>query len=164
MALALLAASREQRLEGLIAKRLGSKYAPGKRTRDWIKVKNFNEREMVIGGWLAHRDYTFGILVGDRNGDAIVSGGVVDIGIGPNLIAVLETIEGERELTFWWTSAERRAALSAAAGVRGSLPRWLGGAAPRDAARGARHGRVDRRRRCREMRAAALVSSIGRGG
>jgi len=26
-------------LEGIVAKRLGSRYAPGKRTRDWLKIK-----------------------------------------------------------------------------------------------------------------------------
>ncbi len=93
---ALLAAAREQRLEGLIAKRLGSRYAPGRRTRDWIKIKNFEARPMVIGGWLAHSDGTYGVLVGDRDGDALRFGGVVDIGIGPNLIAVLQTIESPR--------------------------------------------------------------------
>jgi bifunctional non-homologous end joining protein LigD len=93
---ALLEASREQKLEGLIAKRLGSKYTPGRRTRDWIKVKNFERREMVIGGWIAHSDGTYGILVGDRDGDRIVYGGIVDIGIGPSLVAALETIEQKR--------------------------------------------------------------------
>jgi bifunctional non-homologous end joining protein LigD len=93
---ALLAASSEQRLEGLIAKRLGSKYTPGRRTRDWIKIKNFETREMVIGGWLAHSDGTYGVLVGDRRGDALVFGGVVDIGIGPQLVAALEMIEQPR--------------------------------------------------------------------
>ena len=93
---ALLAASREHRLEGLIAKRLGSKYVPGRRTRDWIKVKNFEAREMVIGGWLEHSDGTFGILVGDADGDALVFGGVVDIGIGPALIEALKLIEQPR--------------------------------------------------------------------
>jgi bifunctional non-homologous end joining protein LigD len=73
---ALLAASREQRLEGLVAKRLGSKYKPGRRGLEWIKVKNFERREVVIGGWITHRDGTHGILVGGRDGDAIVFAGV----------------------------------------------------------------------------------------
>jgi bifunctional non-homologous end joining protein LigD len=90
---ALLAAARDQRLEGRIAKRLGSKYTPGRRTRDWIKIKNLESREMVMGGWLAHSDGTYGVLVGDRDGDTLTFGGVVDIGIGPNLIAALQTIE-----------------------------------------------------------------------
>jgi bifunctional non-homologous end joining protein LigD len=49
---ALLEASRRQGLEGIVAKRLGSTYQPGARTRDWIKVKSFGRQEFVIGGWL----------------------------------------------------------------------------------------------------------------
>ncbi|HEX6235198.1 MAG TPA: non-homologous end-joining DNA ligase [Jiangellaceae bacterium] len=45
-------ASREQGLEGIIAKRLDSKYRPGIRSRDWLKVKNVRRQEVVIGGWL----------------------------------------------------------------------------------------------------------------
>ncbi|MDX6428910.1 MAG: bifunctional non-ous end joining protein LigD [Streptosporangiaceae bacterium] len=43
--------TREQRLEGLVAKRLGSPYRPGKRVDYWRKVKNFHTQEVVIGGW-----------------------------------------------------------------------------------------------------------------
>jgi bifunctional non-homologous end joining protein LigD len=49
---ALLQASREQRLEGIVAKRLGSIYQPGARSRDWIKVKTVGRQEFVIGGWV----------------------------------------------------------------------------------------------------------------
>lgn len=48
----LLQATREQGLEGVIAKRLASPYRPGKRTGDWLKVKNVRRQEVVIGGWL----------------------------------------------------------------------------------------------------------------
>jgi bifunctional non-homologous end joining protein LigD len=49
---ALLDASREQGLEGIVAKRLDSRYEPGRRTPAWIKVKHTNRQELVIGGWL----------------------------------------------------------------------------------------------------------------
>ncbi|RIQ11262.1 DNA ligase [Jiangella rhizosphaerae] len=49
---AMLAATKAQRLEGVIAKRLGSRYLPGKRGREWLKVKNVSRQEVVIGGWL----------------------------------------------------------------------------------------------------------------
>jgi bifunctional non-homologous end joining protein LigD len=49
---ALLAASRERGLEGIIAKRLDSPYRPGKRGRDWLKIKNVRGQEVVIGGWV----------------------------------------------------------------------------------------------------------------
>jgi bifunctional non-homologous end joining protein LigD len=105
---ALLAASREQRLEGLVAKRLGSKYKPGRRSPDWIKVKNFDRREVVIGGWIAHRDGTYGVLVGDLEGNVLAFAGVVDIGIGPQLIVALQTIE-QRESPFAPTRLPRLA-------------------------------------------------------
>ncbi|GHJ44708.1 hypothetical protein Cs7R123_20500 [Catellatospora sp. TT07R-123] len=47
----LLAAAREQRLEGVVAKLLDSAYLPGRRSRDWIKVKNVRTQEVVVGGW-----------------------------------------------------------------------------------------------------------------
>ncbi|HZL49237.1 MAG TPA: DNA ligase D [Solirubrobacteraceae bacterium] len=48
----LLAAADEQHLEGVVAKRLDSPYRPGKRGEDWLKIKNINRQELVIGGWL----------------------------------------------------------------------------------------------------------------
>lgn len=49
---ALLAASKEQQLEGIVAKRLDSLYVPGGRGGDWLKIKNVSSQELVIGGWL----------------------------------------------------------------------------------------------------------------
>ncbi len=48
---ALLKATAEQGLEGLMAKRLDSRYEPGKRGGAWLKVKNKASQELVIGGW-----------------------------------------------------------------------------------------------------------------
>jgi bifunctional non-homologous end joining protein LigD len=48
----LLAASAEQKLEGIVLKRLDSRYAPGRRSGAWLKVKNLGRQEFVIGGWL----------------------------------------------------------------------------------------------------------------
>ena len=48
---AVLAASRQQGLEGVLAKRLDSRYYPGKRSDCWLKVKNLRTQEVVIGGW-----------------------------------------------------------------------------------------------------------------
>ena len=48
----LLGASREHGLEGIVMKRLDSRYSSGKRTGAWLKVKNVDRQEFVIGGWL----------------------------------------------------------------------------------------------------------------
>ncbi|WUH97283.1 non-homologous end-joining DNA ligase [Spirillospora sp. NBC_00431] len=47
----LLAFTREQHLEGLLAKRLTSPYRPGRRVDFWRKVKNFMTREVIVCGW-----------------------------------------------------------------------------------------------------------------
>jgi bifunctional non-homologous end joining protein LigD len=49
---ALLAASKERRLEGIIAKRLDCPYEPGRRSGVWLKIKNVSRQELVIGGWI----------------------------------------------------------------------------------------------------------------
>ncbi len=60
--------TEERGLEGLVAKRLDSRYLPGRRSRAWLKVKNIRSQELVIGGWLGgqgRRAGTIGaILVG----------------------------------------------------------------------------------------------------
>lgn len=62
-------------LEGVVAKRLGSTYEVGKRTRSWLKVKLRRRQEMVVGGWLPGEGGRAGrigaLLVGyhDRAGD-----------------------------------------------------------------------------------------------
>ncbi len=49
---ALLAATEKQGLEGIVAKRLDSRYEPGRRGGAWVKVKNVRRQELVIGGWI----------------------------------------------------------------------------------------------------------------
>jgi bifunctional non-homologous end joining protein LigD len=49
---ALLRASADQGLEGVLAKRLDSAYLPGRRSTSWLKVKNVNRQELVVGGWM----------------------------------------------------------------------------------------------------------------
>ncbi len=63
---ALLRAAKERRLEGIMGKRLDSRYLPGKRTRDWLKFKTHGEQEFVIVGYTkgkGRREWSFGSLV-----------------------------------------------------------------------------------------------------
>ena len=79
---ALLAATREQGLEGVVAKRLGSPYAPGRRENSWLKIKNSERQELVIGGWTegkGARSSAFGALelgVHDERGELRYAGRV----------------------------------------------------------------------------------------
>ena len=43
-----LAAAREQHLEGVVAKRRESTYQPGARSRSWLKIKNLRTQEVLL--------------------------------------------------------------------------------------------------------------------
>jgi bifunctional non-homologous end joining protein LigD len=63
---ALFEAVKKEGLEGVFAKRKDSPYLPGKRMRDWIKVKARNRQEFVIAGYTGgqgRRAGRFGSLV-----------------------------------------------------------------------------------------------------
>jgi bifunctional non-homologous end joining protein LigD len=61
---ALLAATAEQGLEGVVAKRLRSAYLPGKRTRTWLKVKHYQRERFLVGGYLPDQEQLRALLVG----------------------------------------------------------------------------------------------------
>lgn len=63
---ALLEQMIDRGMEGVVAKRRGSRYRPGKHGSDWIKIKPKPRQEFVIGGWTAgtgHRSHSFGALL-----------------------------------------------------------------------------------------------------
>jgi bifunctional non-homologous end joining protein LigD len=63
---ALFAAAQQQGLEGVVAKRVDSRYQQGKRTRDWLKLKTRPSQEFVIAGYTkgqGRRAGSFGSLV-----------------------------------------------------------------------------------------------------
>ena len=81
---AMLDASTKAGLEGVMAKRLDSRYEPGRRSGAWLKVKNHNRQELVIGGWLEgegkRRGYPGALLVGYYEKGKFVYAGKVGTG------------------------------------------------------------------------------------
>jgi bifunctional non-homologous end joining protein LigD len=95
---ALLEVSRERGLEGVVAKRLDSRYLLGKRSDAWLKVKNHRSQEVVIGGWLpgkGRRSGTLGaLLAGYFDGGELRYAGKVGTGFSDDdLRLLLERLE-----------------------------------------------------------------------
>src|SRR5260370_30048336 len=71
----ILAATVQNGLEGVVAKRRDSPYRPGRRSPDWLKVKSFRAQEVVVGGWTegrGERDGSLGaLLLGIPNDDGL---------------------------------------------------------------------------------------------
>ena len=90
---ALLQATVERGLEGVMAKRLGSAYSPGKRSPNWRKVKNRRRIEVVIGGYklgTGSRSATFGaLLVGLPSANGLRFAGGVGTGFNEATLGAL---------------------------------------------------------------------------
>jgi bifunctional non-homologous end joining protein LigD len=80
----LLAATRQNGLEGVIAKKLDSSYEPGRRNNCWLKIKNVQKQEVVVGGWMPgegrRADSIGSLVVGYYDGDRLVYAGNVGTG------------------------------------------------------------------------------------
>src|SRR5436309_13936034 len=78
------AATRQSGIEGVLAKKLDSSYEPGKRNNCWLKIKNVQRQEVVIGGWMpgeGRRAQSLGsLVVGYYAGDRLVYAGNVGTG------------------------------------------------------------------------------------
>jgi bifunctional non-homologous end joining protein LigD len=93
---ALLDAAVKQGLEGIVAKRLDSRYTPGARGGAWLKIKRQRSQELVIGGWVpgeGRRENRIGaLLVGHYDGGKLVYAGKVGTGFTEETLRML----GER--------------------------------------------------------------------
>ncbi|HEX2235460.1 MAG TPA: non-homologous end-joining DNA ligase [Actinomycetota bacterium] len=87
---ALLQAVEQWGLEGIVAKRKGCPYRPGRRTRDWLKIKVVHEADVVVGGWSpgeGARASSFGaLLVGAYDGDGLRFVGAVGTGFSQAML------------------------------------------------------------------------------
>ncbi len=98
---AVLQAARDQQLEGVVAKQLGSAYYPGRRFTGWLKVKNLRTQEVVIGGWqpgAGRREGSIGaLLLGLPEGRRLRYAGKVGTGFTQRALAELGELLGPLE-------------------------------------------------------------------
>ncbi|HET8652858.1 MAG TPA: DNA ligase D [Gaiellaceae bacterium] len=81
---ALYQAAKDQAFEGIVSKRRDSKYEPGRRSRNWLKIKTHGRQEFVVAGYTkgqGRRSGRFGSLIlGYWQGDELVYAGNVGTG------------------------------------------------------------------------------------
>lgn len=66
--------SKEKGLEGIMAKKADSKYYPGKRTSDWLKIKHHKTQEAIIAGYTqpsGARKYFGALILAVKNGSKL---------------------------------------------------------------------------------------------
>ncbi|CUR59551.1 DNA ligase D/DNA polymerase [metagenome] len=80
----LLQATEQQGLEGVVSKRLGSRYTFGARSKDWLKFPHRRRTSWVVGGWRPEVGSTGrlgALLVGEPTADGLLYRGRVGSGI-----------------------------------------------------------------------------------
>lgn len=86
-------AARTHGLEGVVAKRLSSRYRPGTRTADWVKIKFRQSGEFVVVGWEADAldasTTLSSLLLGYYDGDVLRFAGKVGSGLSRRHVAAL---------------------------------------------------------------------------
>lgn len=91
-------------VEGVIAKNLFSFYEFGRRSKNWLKSKNWLEMDVVVGGWkwgTGRREGTIGsVLVGIPEGDQLRFCGRVGTGFNDSeldrLLALFQSLKTDR--------------------------------------------------------------------
>ncbi|MGH2653033.1 MAG: non-homologous end-joining DNA ligase [Actinomycetota bacterium] len=85
--------AKELGFEGVVAKQLGSPYLPGRRSKEWRKIKAVNRQDCVILGWTpgtGGRSSTFGaLLLGAYRDGELVWVGQVGTGFTQPVLADL---------------------------------------------------------------------------
>ena len=100
-AAALLDAAREQDLEGIVLNRPASLYHPGRRTREWVKIRNLRAAQVRVGGRLpgtgGRRNMAGSVLMGLPWPGALEFAGTAGSGLSVaelrELTALLEAVE-----------------------------------------------------------------------
>jgi bifunctional non-homologous end joining protein LigD len=91
-------ATRQQGLEGIVSKRLTSRYRPGQRSKDWLKFAHRRRDSYVVGGWRLETDSLDrlgAVLVGEPTPAGLLYRGRVGSGIsGAKAVLLREVLGG----------------------------------------------------------------------
>lgn len=99
---ALFEAATARDLEGIVGKRIGSTYLPGRRSKDWMKIKVVHSMECVIGGWSEGGGLRAGsvgaLLLGIYTEDGLRYIGSVGTGFTDRMLSDLHSRLGAKEV------------------------------------------------------------------
>lgn len=82
----------KKELEGIVAKKKNSKYYFDKRTKDWIKIKNYEDDDFVICGYIEKTSNITSIVIGKYNEKGnLINKGHVTLGVSNNILNIIKS-------------------------------------------------------------------------
>lgn len=97
---ALFEFTSKEGLEGIVAKRKSSIYYPGKRTKDWVKIKNMIDDDFVICGYTQQGNNMVSVLLGQYYNDELVYKGSVAFGVRGDNFKKIKEVKKENTSPF----------------------------------------------------------------
>lgn len=88
--IALYQLADESKLEGVVAKRKGSFYLMGKRSKDWVKFKRMADEDFVVAGYIPKGKHIYSLVIAKYKKDMLVYKGHVTAGVTRETVGVLE--------------------------------------------------------------------------
>ena len=88
-------ATFQQGLEGIVSKRLSSRYRPGQRSKDWLKFAHRRRESYVVGGWRLEtdsKDRLGAVLIGEPGAGGLRYRGRVGSGIAGKKALLLREV------------------------------------------------------------------------
>lgn len=82
----------QHELEGIVAKQRSSKYWPGKRSKEWIKIKRMAEEDYVICGYIKKAGGLSSLVLGQYQGDKLLYKGHVTMGLSRDVLRRIEEL------------------------------------------------------------------------
>ena len=82
-----------QGLEGIVAKRKDSKYYFDKRTKDWIKIKNLQDDDFVVCGFIRKEASVISVILGQFKDGKLIYKGHVTLGVSSEDFHIMASAE-----------------------------------------------------------------------
>ena len=81
----------QNELEGIVAKKKNSKYYFDKRTKDWIKIKNFEDEDFIICGYIEKEANVTSLVIAQYNNEKLEYKGHVTLGVSNDALKVIKS-------------------------------------------------------------------------
>lgn len=88
---ALYKIAEQENLEGIVAKHKDSIYIEGKRTKDWIKIKNLKDEDFVVCGYIYKDNHMISIVLGQYDDGQLIYKGHVTLGVGGDNFRIIKS-------------------------------------------------------------------------
>lgn len=92
--------TEQNQLEGIVAKRKDSKYYFDKRTSDWIKIKNLQDDDFVICGYIQKEKGVASIVLGQYSEGVMLYKGHVTLGLSTSDFKVIKSATIAKQAPF----------------------------------------------------------------